>query len=61
MTQEKWQDTFVSIKHKIFTARNAKIAAAVIVIAVIAGAGGRYYLTSGTSPATKSKSLPWPI
>ena len=44
MTQEKWQDTFVSIKHKIFTARNAKIAAAVIVVAVIAGAGGRYYL-----------------
>ena len=44
MTQEKWQDTVVSIKHKIFTARNAKIAAAVIVVAVIAGAGGRYYL-----------------
>lgn len=44
MTQEKWQDTFVSIQHKIFTARNAKIAAAVIVVAVIAGAGGRYYL-----------------
>ena len=28
----------------MFTARNAKIAAAFIVVAVIAGAGGRYYL-----------------
>lgn len=44
MTQEKWQDTLISIKNKMFTARNAKIAAAFIVVAVIAGAGGRYYL-----------------
>lgn len=44
MTQEKWQDTLVSIKNKIFTARNAKIAAAFIVVAALAGAGGRYYL-----------------
>lgn len=44
MTQEKWQDTLISIKNKMFTARNAKIAAAFIVVAVISGAGGRYYL-----------------
>lgn len=44
MTQEKWQDTLISIKNKIFTARNAKIAAAFIVVAALAGAGGRYYL-----------------
>lgn len=44
MTQEKWQDTLISIKNKMFTARNAKIAATFIVVAVIAGAGGRYYL-----------------
>lgn len=41
MTQEKWQDTLVSIKNKVCTARNAKIAAA---FCVVATAGGHYYL-----------------
>lgn len=44
MTQEKWQDTFVSIKNKVCTARNAKIAAAFCVVCVVATAGGHYYL-----------------
>lgn len=44
MTQEKWQDTLVSIKNKVCTARNAKIAAAFCVVCVIATAGGHYYL-----------------
>lgn len=44
MTQEKWQDTLVSIKNKICTARNAKIAAAFCVVCVVATAGGHYYL-----------------
>lgn len=41
---EKWQNTLVSLKNKICTARNAKIAAAFCVVAVIATAGGHYYL-----------------
>lgn len=61
MTQEKWQDTLISIKNKMFTARNAKIAAAFIVVAVIAGAGGPTISTSAIWPAMKSKSPPWPI
>lgn len=44
MTQEKWQDTLVSIKNKVCTARNAKIAAAFCVVCVVATAGGHYYL-----------------
>ncbi|MGN0945785.1 MAG: hypothetical protein ACI4N8_04770 [Megasphaera sp.] len=44
MTQEKWQDTLISIKNKVCTARNAKIAAAFCVVCVVATAGGRYYL-----------------
>ena len=44
MTQEKWQDTLISIKHKVCTARNAKIAAAFCVVCVLATAGGHYYL-----------------
>lgn len=44
MTQEKWQDTLVSIKNKICTARNAKIAAAFCVVCVLTTAGGHYYL-----------------
>ena len=44
MTQEKWQDTHVSIKNKDCTARNAKIAAAFCVVCVVATAGGHYYL-----------------
>lgn len=44
MTQEKWQDTLVSIKNKFCTARNAKIAAAFCVVCVVATAGGHYYL-----------------
>lgn len=48
MTQEKWQDTLISIKNKMFTARNAKIAAATI-------------STSAIWPAMKSKSPLWPI
>jgi len=44
MTQEKWQDTLISIKHKVCTARNAKIAAAFCVVCVVATAGGHYYL-----------------
>ena len=32
MTQEKWQDKLVSIKNKVCTARNAKIAAAFCVV-----------------------------
>ena len=44
MTQEKWQDTLVSIKNKVCTARNAKIAAAFCVVSVVATAGGHYYL-----------------
>lgn len=44
MTQEKWQDTHVSIKNKVCTARNAKIAAAFCVVCVVATAGGHYYL-----------------
>lgn len=44
MPQEKWQDTLISIKHKVCTARNAKIAAAFCVVCVLATAGGHYYL-----------------
>ena len=44
MTQEKWQDTLVSIKNKVCTARNAKIAATFCVVCVVATAGGHYYL-----------------
>ena len=44
MTQEKWQDTLVSIKNKVCTVRNAKIAAAFCVVCVVATAGGHYYL-----------------
>lgn len=44
MTQEKWQDTLVSIKNKVCTARNAKIAAAFCVVCALATAGGHYYL-----------------
>ena len=44
MTQEKWQDTLVSIKNKVCTARNAKIAAAFCIVCVVATAGGHYYL-----------------
>ncbi len=44
MTQEKWQDTLGSIKNKVCTARNAKIAAAFCVVCVVATAGGHYYL-----------------
>lgn len=44
MTQEKWQDTLISIKHKVCTARNAKIAAAFCVVCVLTTAGGHYYL-----------------
>lgn len=44
MTQKKWQDTLVSIKNKVCTARNAKIAAAFCVVCVVATAGGHYYL-----------------
>ena len=44
MTQEKWQDTLVSIKNKVCTARNAKIAAAFCVVCVVATASGHYYL-----------------
>lgn len=44
MTQEKWQDTLVSIKNKVCTARNAKIAAVFCVVCVVATAGGHYYL-----------------
>lgn len=44
MTQEKWQDTLVSIKNKVCTARNAKIAAAFCVVCVVATAGDHYYL-----------------
>lgn len=44
MTQEKWQDTLVSIKNKVCTARNAKIAVAFCVVCVVATAGGHYYL-----------------
>lgn len=44
MTQEKWQNTLVSIKNKVCTARNAKIAAAFCVVCVVATAGGHYYL-----------------
>lgn len=44
MTQEKWQDTLVSIKNKVCTACNAKIAAAFCVVCVVATAGGHYYL-----------------
>lgn len=44
MTQEKWQDTLVSIKNKVCTARNAKIAAAFCVVCVVATSGGHYYL-----------------
>lgn len=44
MAQEKWQDTLVSIKNKVCTARNAKIAAAFCVVCVVATAGGHYYL-----------------
>lgn len=44
MTQEKWQDTLISIKNKVCTARNAKIAAAFCVVCVVATAGGHYYL-----------------
>ena len=44
MTQEKWQDTLVSIKNKVCTARDAKIAAAFCVVCVVATAGGHYYL-----------------
>lgn len=44
MTQEKWQDTLVSIKNKVCTARNAKIAAAFCVVCVVATAGAHYYL-----------------
>lgn len=44
MTQEKWQDTLVSIKNKVCTARNTKIAAAFCVVCVVATAGGHYYL-----------------
>lgn len=44
MTQEKWQDTLVSIKNKVCTARNAKIATAFCVVCVVATAGGHYYL-----------------
>lgn len=44
MTQEKWQDTLVSIKNKVCTARNAKMAAAFCVVCVVATAGGHYYL-----------------
>ncbi len=44
MTQEKWQDTLVSIKNKVCTARTAKIAAAFCVVCVVATAGGHYYL-----------------
>lgn len=44
MTQEKWQDTLVSIKNKVCTARNAKIAAAFCGVCVVATAGGHYYL-----------------
>lgn len=44
MTQEKWQDTLVSIKNKVCTARNAKIAAAFCVVCVVATAGSHYYL-----------------
>lgn len=44
MTQEKWQDTLVSIKNKVCTARNAKIAAAFCVVCVVATAGGHYHL-----------------
>lgn len=44
MTQEKWQDTLVSIKNKVCTARNAKLAAAFCVVCALATAGGHYYL-----------------
>lgn len=44
MTQEKWQDTLVSIKNKVCTARNAKIAATFCVVCALATAGGHYYL-----------------
>ena len=44
MTQEKWQDTLVSIKNKVCTARNAKIAVAFCIVCVVATAGGHYYL-----------------
>ncbi|WP_298587719.1 hypothetical protein [uncultured Megasphaera sp.] len=44
MTQVKWQDTLVSIKNKVCTARNAKIAAAFCVVCALATAGGHYYL-----------------
>lgn len=60
MTQEKWQDTLVSIKNKVCTARNAKIAAAFCVVCVVATAGGHYYLGHGIWPVTPNGSTPWP-
>lgn len=57
MTQEKWQDTLVSIKNKVCTARNAKIAAAFCVVCVVATAGGHY---SSIWPVTLNGSTPWP-
>lgn len=61
MTQEKWQDTLISIKNKMFTARNAKIAAALSSSPSSPVPAAATISTSAIWPAMKSKSPLWPI
>ena len=58
MTQEKWQDTLVSIKNKVCTARNAKIAAAFCIVCVVAPAATTI-CTSSIWHVTLNGSTPW--